>query len=504
MMTMKNTTNNMFEFEISQRAKTIFVGALIGLFLSKGLALIPRFSLDDYLAMNQGREPLPFLGQGRYSEVVIQLILNNLGVSTTSIAWFFTILCFVAAASAITAGILFATRSKGPAMIQAGIAAIIGSHPYLTELFSYGEALTFQGTSFVLLTLIFVLISNSEKENQNIGLFNTIIWLTLPLLALVGTQQTSFIIALLFIVSRFVIDSITIGGVNGIKQSLHNHSTLFITFLFSAIIYAIVVLLTQKFVVTQHDPRASLISIAEIPLRLKEIALLLKLVFLSSEPILSSTVKLLLLATIIGFTIKTSLSKPQIAVGFFILFITLATGSIFLVSISAIWWPVPRAIYGIGFTYGLTLIAISIWLDKGQKLFLGMILTIALGLIFHSNAMLNDQLRLNRWDLWTAGVIAQELAIRGVTQDQKVYLIAPPMIYPAGPKTAYRDLNISALSITGYTKYLMKEATGRDWNIETVAGSPEVCPQNTLPWPSPDSIRILPQQVFVCMGNPYE
>lgn len=498
---MKDFANEISGFDFSQRATIIFTGALLGLLLSKGLALIPGFALDDYLILNGVNNPLSYIGQGRYSQTAIQLLLNNLGVSATSIAWPSIILFFAAAAIAITLGILFATRSQGPVMPQAGIAAIIGSHPYLTEYFSFRQSLIILGTSFVLLAYIFTIILNIEKRNEQIKLLDAMKWLVIPLLVLAGTIQTTFVIAFFFIFTRFVLDSVTIGGVNGIKQSLRSHFTLFITFLFSAVIYAIVFVLIQKLVGSQHDERASLISITDIPLRLKDIAFMLNTTLVLGEPILSSTVKLLLLATMISFTIQIGLAKPQVAIGFFVLFIVLTVGSIILVSISAIWWPVPRAIYGIGFSYGLTLLAISIWLDKGQKLFLGVIFAVALGLIFHSNVMLNDQLRLNRWDLWTAGAIAQDLANKGVKQDQKVFLVGVGSTYPAGPKTAVGDLNTSALSITGYTKYLMKEATGRDWDIETVAGAPDMCSQNSL-WPSPESIQIRPQEVIVCMGNP--
>ena len=499
---MKNRENEINGIVFSQRAKIIFSGAFLGLFLSKGLALIPGFALDDYLHLSGVNNPPAYIGQGRFSQAAIQLLLNNLGVSATSIAWPSTIIFFVAAAISITLGILIATRSKGSVMSQAGIAAIIGSHPYLTEYLSYRQSIVILGASFVLLAFVLMVILNNEKDNQKIKLLDALIWLAIPLLVLAGTIQTTFVIGFFFIVTRFVIDSATLGGVNGIRQSFYNNSSLFIAFLFSAAIYAIVFVLMHQFSGGQNDGRASLISIADIPVRIKEIGFILSNIFILGEPILSSTVKLLLLATIIGFTIKIGFVIPRATIGIVILFIALTVGSIFFVSISSIWWPVPRAIYGIGFSFGLTLTAISIFLDKGQKPFLGIILTIALGFIFHSNAMLYDQLRTNRWDLYTAGALAQDLVNKGVRQNQNVFLILPDKTYPAGPNTAIGDLNISAFSITGYTKYLMREATGRDWNIETVMGTPEICPQNLPLWPSPESIQIFPQQVFVCMGHP--
>jgi hypothetical protein len=497
---MKNIANEMSEVIASQRARVIFFGALLGLILSKGLSLTPGFALDDYIFLNQIANIPHSLGQGRYSQAAVFAILNNLGVSATSIAFPCALLFFIAAASAITLGILFATRSRGSVISQAGIAAIIGSHPYLTEYLTFRQSILTHAISFTLLALIFGLILYLEKSNPKVGLFGTVTWLIIPLLALAGTIQTALIVAFFFIISRLIIDSVTTGADNGIRQSLRNHSSLLVTFLLSAIIYAILIELSQKLSGALYDDRASLISILDIPSRFDDIANLLKFTFLSTEPVLSSAVKILLLVTIIGSILKIGINKPQVAMGCIVLFAILSAGSIFLVSISAVWWPVPRAIYGIGFTYGLTLVAISIWLDKHQELFIGIIITIALGLIFHSNAILYDQLRVNRWDLWTAGALAHDLANAGVKQEQKVYLVGA-WKYSSGPKTAYRDLNISAFSMSSTAKYVMQEATGRKWDIDAIEGNSDVCPPESL-WPSEKSIRTLQQRVIVCMGNP--
>jgi len=490
----------MSEVIASQRARAIFFGALLGLILSKGLSLTPGFSLDDYVFVNQGASITQSLVQGRFTQAALFAILNNLGVSSPSIAFPGTLLFFIAAGSAITMGILFATRSKGSVTAQAGIAAIIGSYPYLTEYSTFRESIFTQVIAFTLLTLIFALVSVLERLKPKVGLVGTMVWLIIPLLAIAGTIQTAMMVVFLFIFSRLVIDSVTIGGINGLKQSLQSHSALIITFLFSGIIYAMLFVFSQTFAGTHLDGRASLISISDIPLRLNDIANLFKFVFLSTEPVLSSAVKFLLLATIIGSILKIGINKPQVAIGCIVIFIVLSAGSIFLVSISAAWWPVPRAIYGIGFTYGLTLIAISIWLDKYQGLFIGMIVTIAAGLIFHSNALLYDQLRVNRWDLWTAGALAHDLANAGVNQNEKIYLIGG-LKYSSAPKTVYRDLNISAFSDSSTVNYIMQEATGREWNVVAIEGNSDVCPPEYL-WPSKKSIRTIQQRVIVCMGTP--
>ena len=482
--------------ELSRRTKIIFTGALLGLVLSKGLAVMPGFSVDDYRALNESRAYAHFISQGRYSVAAIQFLLDDLGVSAPSLTWVGIIMSIVAAACAITMGILFSTREQGPVMPQAAIAAILGSHPYLTEYFSFREASVFVAISFALLALSFGIILNGEKHAGRYSF-----WLTVTLLFLTGITQTIFLIAFFFVLTRFTIDSVTAGGLYGIKQSWRSHSRLFATFVFAGIVYAVVFIIIQKYFGGSNDGRASLIAFSDLPQRFDDIEALLINVYLTSDPIMSQSVKLLTLLTIVGSTLMISIYRPSAAIGIILLFIALISGSIFLVSVSAIWWPAPRSIYGIGFSYGLILLVTIMLLNKGHRIFLGVVCTIALGMIFHSNAMLYDQMRLNRWDLWTAGAIAQDLADKGVKPEQKILLVGTwGYEYPAGPRTIVGDFNISALS-TAVTKYLMKESTGRDWNIESVEGTLSVCPVDKF-WPSPDSIIFRPQDVVVCMASP--
>lgn len=488
------------DIRFTRRAQLIFAGAFFGLLLSKGLALIPGYGLDDYSVVNLDRSPLQTIGQGRYTHAAIQYILTNLDISATAIAWPIIILFFIVASIAITTGILFATRRQGPVIIQTAIAALVGAHPYLTEYFSFRESLTFQATSFALLAYVFVQILKIEMpEEKPVNICNTA-WLIIPLVAIAGAQQTIFLIVFFLFFTRFVIDLLDDGDFFDLKLSLKKNIPLAITLVISAIIYVIVYIIIRKIFGVAMNSRATLISFSEVYLRLGDVAELVVKVLFTKEPMLSMALKTLLLLTTLGFIIKIGISSTRRAFACLILFVSLVAGSIFLVSISSVWWPVPRAIYGIGFSFGLTMLAISVWLKSGQKFFLGMIIASALGLSFHSNAVLHDQQRLNRWDFWTAGALAQDIWKLNLGADKKIILVGAGWVYPAGPKTIDGDLNVSALSVTWAAKYLMKEATGRDWNIETAVSNHDICTQNIY-WPSPESIHVQSQEVVVCMGK---
>jgi hypothetical protein len=497
---------------LSKRATYIFLGALLGLLLSKGMAVLPGYALDDYTALLHDRYPLlyrwqAYFWQGRYTQGTLQLLLMHIGVTPTSIAWPSTILFLILAAVAVTVGILYLTKQRGSALVQASIAAVIGAHPYLTEYFTFREALITQAMSFALLALIFTSLMNIEARTQGRARYIGTLWLTIPLIALAGAQQTAFLIAVFFVTARLITDAAPSFKAKNLKQSLVNNAPILLGLVVSSLIHVILFSLSRKFAGARTDPglimdpRPSVITAAEIIPRLTLLGELAQKILLQGEPILSQTIKYLLLALTLGFTLKVSLSNMKVAIWVAVIFATMFAGSIFFIFISGSWWPVPRAMYGIGFTFGITVATLSVWLrPEDTKPFLVLASATALGLCFHSSAMLNDQLRLNRWDLWIAGQIAKDLSERKVSPHTRIQVVGAGWKHPIGPKTTQGDINVSALAIDWAIRPLFAEATGRDWNVDSIARMPEVCSPDAY-WPSPDSIRVYPERVVVCMGS---
>ncbi|WP_147310650.1 glucosyltransferase domain-containing protein [Cupriavidus taiwanensis] len=488
------------KMRILSRTQIVFCGALFGLILSKGLALLPAFALDDYVAVHQDRNPLFYVSQGRFTQAAIQLILSFFGVTPTSISWTATVLFFIFAAIAISNSLTYIARGRGNEFTLAAIGALIGAHPYLTEYFTFRESLITQGTSFGLLALVFISVNRHESQQESVSSFYSLAWLAFPLVLLAGAQQTAFIIAIFVILARLVVDYCW-DKIPVENTFAPNGNTPIIFALFVAIIaYVLMYIISRSMLGASFDTRGSILPITDILPRLDQVANMTKKNLIDSEPVLSALPKLLLATMATWFLGRIALNRPKTVAAIILLAGTMYLGSVFLVTISSVWWPVPRAMYGVGFVYGISLTVISMWLSYAAARWLTVgTSVIAIIFSFHSNAMLYDQTRLNRWDAWVAGEIAKDLLRRGVTSTQQVTLVGADWKHPVGMRTSTGDLNISALAVAWSAQFLMMEASGRVWNVGSVDQA-EAC--NEAPaWPAEGAIKTVSGVTYVCMNQ---
>ena len=381
----------------------------------------------------------------------------------------------------------------------AAIGALIGAHPYLTEYFTFRESLITQGTSFGLLALVFISVNRYENEQDRASDFYSLAWLAFPLVLLAGAQQTAFIIAAFAILARLVVDHLW-NEMPGEKTAPRKANTPIIFALSVAVIaYVFVYIISRSMLSAAFDTRGSILPIAEILPRLEQVASMTKKILVDSEPILSALPKLLLATLAIWSLCRIALNRPKTAAAIALMAATMYLGSVFLVTVSSVWWPVPRAVYGVGFAYGITLAVISIWLScaAARRLALGASV-IAIIFSFHSNAILHDQARLNRWDAWVAGEVAKDLLKKGITSNQRVTLVGADWKHPVGMRTLTGDLNTSALAVAWSAQYLMMEATGRVWNVSSIDQA-EAC-HKAPAWPAEDAIKMVSGVTYVCMN----
>ncbi|MDN6858503.1 hypothetical protein QO207_18075 [Pseudomonas sp. CAN2814] len=475
----------------------VFACTLLALLMSKGLALVPGMALDDYGALHQGRNPLFYLWQGRFVQAGIQVLLSSLGLTPTSIAWPVIILFFGFAALAITLGVLYVARDKGRASGLAAVGAVVASHPYLTEYFTYRESLITQGTSYVLLALVFVTAQCPRSESAPVEVGRWAL-LSVLMVLLAGTQQTVFLILGFFLIAGLVRQAL---GKQFSWQWLKvsDEGRFLLLYLLSAVGYVLIYLIIQKTTGVSLDSRSSIVGHEQWQERARAVLSLTHKLLLSHEPTLSWGVKCYAFSVFLILLAVSGLRRPR-----GILLIPLASlvfylGSIFLVSISGGWWPVPRALYGLGFALGMSLLLV--YLNSVGVLYRAFpVLTFiaAAGFSFHSSAMLHDQLRLNRWDAWAAGSIAQEL-LRSGGSESPVVLVGAPWMHPLGLSRIDGDLNISALSVPWAAGDLFMEATGRKWRVDSIAESAEC--DGVSPWPVAGSIRKVNDAFYVCMGT---
>lgn len=474
----------------------VFAITLLSLLVSKGLALVPAFGLDDYSVLHENRYPEFYLGQGRFVQAAIQVLLSSLGLSTTSISWVSIFLFFGFAAWAITQGIFHVAEDKGKVIGLAAIGAVIASHPYLTEYFTFRESLITQGTAFLLLGLVLMVASRPVS-----GLWATVgVWILLVslMVMLAGTQQTAFIILGFFILARFLQRTLIADGEFNVR--VRNGSTWLLGFyLLAAVAYVAIVLILQKATGVDQDSRNSIVGFDQLRRRSEMILSLTGKVLIHREPVLSLGVKWFAYLLLLILLAAGNWRRPG---KLLLLVATVAVfylGSIFLVSVSGVWWPVPRAIYGFGFALGISLLLAYLnYHGHLQRIFPVLMFIAAAGFSLHSSALLHDQIRLNRWDAWVASGILHDVIAAGGDSESRIVLIGASWRHSLALTSTDGDLNISALPVAKASDDLFMEATGRKWKVEVVATAPE-CGGAQI-WPNRGAVRRVGDAFYVCMG----
>lgn len=483
--------------EKKDRTVVLFWAALLGFVLSKGQALIPAFGLDDYTALLQDRNPLFYVWQGRFTQALIQVMLTKLGIAPTAISFPVIILFFMLGALAIAFGVLYVARNRGHVLALAAVAALMAAHPYLTEYFTFRESLITQGSAFALMALVFALL-RAGKAASPLGRAGRFTAIVVAMVMLGGAQQTAFLVLGFFILARIAADYLDVQAQDTTARD--ESRALLFAYLAAALGYVVVYLLTKKLADVPLDARSSLVGLSGLRGRVGQIGELAGKLLLNGEPIISSALKTYLLYVLgIPFALLV-LARPKAAAVILAAALAMFAGSILLVSISGVWWPVPRAVYGFGFALALVMLLIHLFSRAALARYYALAVAIAaVGLAFHSSAVLYDQIRLNRWDAWVAGNLTRQLAAEGASPEQRIVLVGASWAHPLGPRNSDGDLNVSAL-IKPYTASdLFMETTGRKWKVDSVLQAPEC--QDSVYWPAEGSIKHGKEAVYVCMGK---
>lgn len=471
----------------------IFAVAFVGMLVSKGLALVPGYAFDDYSVVNAPRALDFTISQGRFTQSLLQLGVTTAGVSATHAAWTFSLLFFVAAAAAVALGLDYVTRGQCRLSVIAGIAALITTYPYLTEYFTFRESLVPQSIAFCLVALI-LWRAGKEGSGPSRSLLSPLSLALLVLLA--GCQQTAYIVVVFFLFGRFVFDID-----RGVANAWSLNATVLWSLVVSFALYVALAVSVREIAARglHVDARGMLIDVTQIPLRLHQVADLTVSVLFRSEPVVAQGLKFgLISCLILGIGVE-FLRRPQFALVLTTAWALMFSLSLLLVSVSSVWWPVPRALYASVFASGVALALM--YRDSGRLLTTAVAVVLvvcsALGAL-KSNQMLVDQQRLNRWDLWTASAIYDRAVQQGFSDQQTLRLVGAGWRHPGRLDTIQGDLNASALIKTWAVAGVFREATGRELRVASVPQDPALCSGKAV-WPARGSVFEVELGFVVCM-----
>lgn len=486
------------------RGGTLFLLAYYAFFLvSKLVGFMPGYSLDDYAIVRAaGDNSLAgfFISQGRYGSALMDVILHACNLTMSS---FSTI---GLAATAVFSGLFFRDAldlpPKGTATIAIGLGALLGAHPYYTEYVSYRQAalpmsLTFLGMWLALRLYRGALGAGTVRVSHLIA---SVLVATLVM----GFNQLAVCflsIAVLCVHVRRLQHGLPPGlGLGFLRRqgwlAPPVHATV------AGIVLILCNMLVAKLVlVTAGVPatgRSELIPVELLTQRWTELTHLVTVLWAQSETVAAWPAKALAAAGFIVLLVArlgTAKGSAWLAV---VVLIAATVAALIPIAVTVTWWPVPRTLIAVPFALAS---AVSVLIPTSNpRVTLAGILLITSGCIFsaHSQSILFNQQRLNRWDQMQAREMALLATEKYPEAASKLAIVGPTWSHEIAQSIAQGDMNISALGVDWALDPLFDEATGRDQNVRLAPEFSGLC-STSAKYPAPSSLHKQGDEVVICM-----
>lgn len=477
-------------------AAAIFLLGYLGAFLlSKYAGFLLGYGLDDYYALMSGASLHELLGQfvsqGRFSFAIIQYIVSSahldmfdfhaLGLAGT--AWF--------------SGLLFAETLRPPAdqnwRLTVALGAVLGSHPYFAEYVSFRQASLPMAFMFLFSWLALRAYARMgampDKRSMLVAAACGVVatgfnQLALPFLC----------IGVLFVEAR----QLVLHPSDSWRRCWKPLVTSAATGIAVGVPYGIVAYgLRRVFHIASND-RAALLALTEVPNRLRELVTLVSTLTIGDEPVVSAVPKFALLLVLAVVLLARPPSRMRAGIYALMVFFVAACLALLPVALSAVWWPVPRTLIA----FPLVLIGtIALLAHRPHAAIVAISWSVLLfaATLFtaHSNSVLDNQLRLNRWDMLKANSI-YTVASQRFGGQPKIVLNQPRWTYAAAPDIADGDLNVSGLSTDWAVKSLFAEATGTQVSVRITHSYAKDCAARA-PFPAGTSLFQAGDEVVVCL-----
>ncbi len=473
----------------------------IAFLTSKYLGLGAGYAIDDYHLVSQGNSgkfTSFFLSQGRYTNALLDWMLSasNLNMSN------FSVVCLIAT---VIFSALFYTRSLRPIEIQGrfvliGAAALLGAHSYYTEYVTFRQSALPMSVMFASMWMS-IDFYRKALQSPNIGR-NLAIALAFGLIAMGANQLAVCFLSIAVLYVHASNSTLTINGSDtgsGIRE-------LILATLAAAL--AGVVLLGGNLLLSSlarlalgvsADGRAGILPLSELQVRLDQLAALARILIFKDEPVASGFAKITALMGLFLLLVPRNISQIRPLLG--ALYLLAISFCIVLVPVAAstVWWPTPRTLIAFPFALAaISLIAARVNQGRNNLPAGGLLLLSAFLFSAHSNSMLLNQQRLNRWDMAQAQEIAFRIAERYPDHGTKIAVVGASWHHPLAPGIAQGDMNTSALSIGWAVDALFDETTGSPLDVRSAPELAARC-EGRLSFPAPDSTQMIDGEVLVCL-----
>ncbi|WP_448679240.1 glucosyltransferase domain-containing protein [Pseudomonas nicosulfuronedens] len=382
----------------------VFLCVFGALVLSKGISLLPGYAADDYTLARKEAGVRFFLTQGRFTEAIIQKLTNQLGFYWTDIYFTNTILLFIAYGLLISLCVLALRPRESAILIPCVGGVIIACHPYFSALLLFREASI---NSLFCITLLVIFVHfwlPLSRLQPGEAAYKNILAATLALCLAIGCYQAALSIALCFVIPVLAQELLLTS----------NKSTTATRYFIKAaspvvlaiVAYALINLILKSSLGIVSEDRSKFLSLSALPNRLVEASSLWKALLISGTPISSGFLTIFQALLLMAGILCARQGRTKISIVAFLLYpaLTLLSTAPFIVS--AVWWPVHRALASVGIALGLVAVMSIASAGRFQRTLIAGWLFVSWGLALHSSSMFMDQLRVNRWDLHRAQLIA--------------------------------------------------------------------------------------------------
>lgn len=494
--------------------------------LAKGLAFLPKYSIDDYFLVQLHGRSLSMLQQGRIGQALLVKLLQALRLEPNYSTLFFVVLA-LATWSLLALLVVRWWGLKRQGWLPLATGCLIAIHPFTTEIFTFRTAL---GTCTLALTLFTLLLWPGTWTARRI---------------LIGAALFAVTLSIYQIVLHFAVMILLLGAAVGLARYLAAGAALGWSRRWASLwtfdrlrrhrqaaLAACIVLGTGAYVAGNQAlvtllrvpsiTRTRFLAAGALAERAHQVAELLRHRLLLPDPLIApATQKLLLLLLVAaagGLLLRREAWRRRRAAA-------LAWAALGLLAAGLIWsvgvilvledfWPAARVMAHTGvFWAGVLAVAWTVSGPRRRTALAGLMAVVILSFIGTDNHILSDQQRINQRDALTANRIVERLESLTRFHDIETVAVAGGNWgFAERIATTDHDMNISAFGAKWAKVQLLREISGYDWKWG--AGENEPVPGEAVtrmaddhcrgvePWPAAESVTVQGHLAIVCLPQP--